>query len=126
NISTQYTDSPANEGNANLIDNNVNTKYLTFHNAGWAQYQAPAPYVVTSYTLTSANDSPERDPLSWTLQGSNNGSGWTTIDSRSGQDFASRFQTRSFSFSNTTAYTYYRFNFTNNSGTILQLAEFEL
>lgn len=125
-ITAQYTDSPANEGIAKLIDNSASTKYLTFHNAGWVQYQAPASYVVTSYTLTSANDAAERDPLNWTLQGSVNGTTWTTIDTRSGVDFPSRLQKLTFTFSNTTAYSYYRLNLTNNSGTILQLAELEL
>jgi hypothetical protein len=126
-ISAQYqTGSPAGEEYVNLIDNNINTKYLTFNASGWIQYQAPASYIVTNYTITAANDFPERDPLSWTLQGSNNGSNWTTIDTRSNEDFPNRFQTRAFSFSNSTGYTYYRFNMNNNSGTVLQLAEIEL
>jgi hypothetical protein len=125
-ITAQWNDSPAAEHFPNLIDNNINTKYLTFHNTGWVQFQAPGSYVVNRYTLTSANDAIERDPLSWTLQGSTNGSTWVTINTQSAQDFPSRFQTRSFSFTNTTGYAYYRFNLTNNSGTLLQLAEFEL
>lgn len=125
-ITAQYADSPASEGITNLIDNNVNTKFLTFNASAWVRYQAPASYIVTGYTLTSANDAPQRDPLNWTLQGSNNGSSWTTIDSRSNQDFPNRYQTRAFTFSNSTSYTYYRFNFSNNSGTILQLAEMRL
>lgn len=120
------TGSPAGEEYTKLIDNNVNTKYLTFNATGWVQYQAPASYVVNSYTITSANDAPERDPLNWTLQGSSNGTTWTTINTQSNQDFPNRFQKRTFSFNNATAYAYYRFNFSNNSGTILQLAEIEL
>lgn len=125
-ISAQYSDSPANEGIVNVIDNTSATKYLTFHNAGWVQYQAPGQYKVSSYSITSANDAPERDPLNWTLQGSNNGTSWTTIDTRTAEDFPSRLQRRVFNISNTTAFSYYRFNFTNNSGTILQVAEVEL
>jgi len=126
-ISAQYqTGSPVGEEYTNLIDNNINTKYLTFNASGWIQYQAPSSYVVKSYTITSANDAPERDPLSWTLQGSANGSNWTTIDTRSNEDFPNRFQKRIFTFNNTSAYTYYRLNLSNNSGTILQLAEIEL
>src|SRR5690606_6877587 len=53
-ISAQYSDSPTGEGIGNLIDNKTNTKYLTFHNSAWVQYRAPAPYVVTRYSLTSA------------------------------------------------------------------------
>jgi hypothetical protein len=124
--SAQYNDSPANEGLARIIDNTSATKYLTFHNTAWIQYQAPGQYKVTSYSITSANDAPERDPLNWTLQGSNNGTSWTTIDTRAAQDFPNRLQRLVFNFTNTTAFSYYRFNFTNNSGSLLQVAEVEL
>lgn len=126
-VSAQYqAGSPAGEEYTKLTDNNVRAKYLTFNAGGWVQYQANSPYVVTGYTISSANDAPERDPLSWTLQGSNNGSSWTTMDTRTNQDFPNRYQTRTFSFTNTTAYTHYRLNLTNNSGTILQVGEIEL
>ncbi|MBN1412943.1 MAG: carbohydrate-binding protein, partial [Spirochaetales bacterium] len=124
-ISAQYTDSPSGEDILKLIDNSSSTKYLTFHASGWVQYSGIAA-IVSRYTFTSANDAAERDPYTWTLQGSNNGSTWTTLDSRNGEDFPNRFQVREFSFSNSTGYSYYRLNMTNNSGTILQLAEWEL
>ncbi|MBN1410924.1 MAG: hypothetical protein JW969_08765 [Spirochaetales bacterium] len=124
-ITAQYYDSPANEEIDKLIDNTTSTKYLTFHASGWVQFQGPSA-VVTQYTISSANDAAERDPYTWTLQGSTNGSTWVTLDSRSGEDFPNRFQTRTFSFSNGTSYSYYRLNMTNNSGTILQLSEWEI
>ncbi|UII19968.1 carbohydrate-binding protein [Fulvivirga ligni] len=125
-ITAQYSDSPAAEGVGNLIDNNTGSKFLTFHNSAWVQFQANESHVVTSYSLASANDAPSRDPLNWTLQGSNNGSSWTTLDSRNGEDFQYRFQKRIFSFNNSNAYSYYRLNMVNNSGSILQLSEIEL
>jgi hypothetical protein len=126
-ISAQYqTGSPSGEEYTNLIDNKVNTKYLTFNPSAWIQYQAPSGYIVKGYTISSANDAPERDPLNWTLQGSTNGSSWTTIDTRTNEDFPGRLQKRIFKFNNTATYQYYRFNLSNNSGTILQLAEIEL
>ena len=61
--SSQYTDSPGGEGDTNLVDNNTNAKYLTFHALGWAQYRTPASYyAATRYTPTSANDAAERRP----------------------------------------------------------------
>lgn len=125
-VSAQYYDSPTNEEIDKLIDNTTSTKYLTFHASGWVQYQIGTGYVVTRYDISSANDAAERDPYTWTFQGSNNGSTWATLDSRSGEDFPNRFQTRSFSFSNVSSYTYYRLNMTNNSGTILQLSEWAI
>jgi hypothetical protein len=125
-ISAQYSDSPAGEDIAKVIDNTSSTKYLTFHNSAWIQFQSSGSYVVTRYAITSANDAAERDPLTWTFSGSTNGTSWTTLDTRSNEDFASRLQRREFSFTNSTAYSYYRLQMTNNSGTILQLAEWEI
>jgi hypothetical protein len=126
-ISAQYqTGSPAGEEYTRLTDNNVNTKYLTFHASGWVRYQAPGSYILNGYRITSANDAPERDPLSWTLQGSNNGVHWSTLDTRNNQDFPNRLQTRSFNFNNNRCFMHYRLNMKNNSGNILQLAEIEL
>jgi hypothetical protein len=48
------------------------------------------------------------------------------LNTQSNIDFPNRFQTLTFTFANTTAFTYYRLNLTNNSGTILQLAEWEI
>lgn len=125
-ISSQYRDWPAGEDNGNLVDNNANSKYLTFNSSAWVQFEASSPSIVTGYSLTSANDAPQRDPASWTLQGSNNGAIWSTLDGRSSQDFPNRFQKRSFTFNNTASFRFYRFNLQNNSGNLLQLAEFEL
>ncbi len=125
-ITAQYDDSDTYERYPNLIDNNVNTKYLTFHDSGWIQYQALGSYVINGYTITSANDEHDRDPLNWSLYGSNDGSNWATLDIRTGEEFTDYLQTKSFSFVNSTAYTYYRLDMTNNSGSILQLAEIEL
>ena len=125
-VSAEYSDSPNNEDIGKLIDNSSSTKYLTFHSNGWVQYRANSSYVLTSYTITSANDAPQRDPYSWTLSGSNDGLNFSTIDTRSGQDFANRYQTKSYSVSNSAAYSYYRLDMNNNSGNILQLAELEL
>jgi len=40
-----------------------------------------APEIV-SYNLCTANDAPERDPVTWTLEGSVDGSEWVVIDAR--------------------------------------------
>lgn len=127
-ITVSSTNSPAGEEKEQAFDNSDSTKWLLFNNTGWIQYQfaGSAVHAVTSYKITSANDDPDRDPLGWTLSGSNDGTNWTTVDTRSNQDFQHRFQTNTYTFSNTTAYNYYRFDFSNNTGGILQLAEIRL
>ena len=119
----------AGEGKAQAFDNSTSTKWLDFSATSWIQFQFAGSnaYACTEYTFTSANDFPERDPKSWTLKGSNNGTSWTTLDTRSNVAFSARFQKLTFTFSNSTAYKYYKVdNITNNSGTIIQLAEIEL
>jgi hypothetical protein len=94
----------------------------------WIQYQfgGGQAYAITEYTITSANNLTERDPKGWTLKGSHDGITFTTLDTRSNEVFADRFQKRLFSFANGTAYQYYRFDFTSNGSPSLQLAEIEL
>jgi|GEM_PF-3118361 len=126
-ISAQYSDSPSGEGINNLIDNSVNTKYLTFHASGWMMFKANQAYVIKKYALSSANDSPERDPKSWVLEASNDGSNWKTLDTKTNESFAARFQRNEYPLtSNSTAYIYYRITINNVSGSILQLSEWEL
>ena len=79
-LTAQYNDSPAGQDILKLIDNDVNTKYLTFHNAVWVVLQQVDPSIVSGYALTSGGDAPERDPASWTLEGSNDGNAWTLLD----------------------------------------------
>ncbi|HEX9007537.1 MAG TPA: glycoside hydrolase family 38 C-terminal domain-containing protein, partial [Bacteroidota bacterium] len=125
-IEAQYYASPGGEGIDNIVDNNPQTKYLTFHSAGWVQFNPSVPNPVSRYAITSANDAPERDPSSWTLEGSDDGANWTVLDSRSGEVFPARFLRREFSCTGTAAYASYRLKMTCVSGTILQLSEWEL
>jgi hypothetical protein len=118
------------EDMAKAFDANSATKWFAGNGVrtGWIAYQfaAAATHTVTSYSLTSANDQPGRDPSAWQLQGSNDGQTWTTVDTRTGQTFAARFQTNSYSFAGNTAYARYRLNVTANSGgTDLQLADLQ-
>lgn len=118
------------EGIEQLTDNSVGTKYLTFNASTWVQQSTAASAVVTQYSLTSGNDAPERDPLSWTLEGSTTGAAgtWTVLDTRTNQGFANRHQTRVFTANaSAAAYTFYRLNIlSNHGGGITQLAEWRL
>ena len=79
------------------------------------------------YSLTSANDAPIRDPRDFVVQGSNDGSTWTDLDKRAGETFSGRFATNTYSFTNTSAYAFYRLNVTANSGdSLVQLADWNI
>jgi probable HAF family extracellular repeat protein len=122
------------EGMAKAFDNQAGTKWLDFSPQGsWIQYAYAAGISgrLSSYTITSANDAPERDPMDWQLLGSNDGgTTWTAADSRTGETFGARFQKRSFSLSGAPTYKAYRLNITKvqnpSSANSVQLAEIEL
>ena len=124
---TASAENPPNEVAANVGDGDLTTKWLAFAATGWVQVQLTKAIAVVSYAVSAANDAPERDPKAWTLDGSQDGKTWTTVDSQTNQSFASRFQTNKYAFTNTTAYAYYRLNITqNNGGPDLQMSELQL
>ncbi|OCT12942.1 hypothetical protein A8709_21715 [Paenibacillus pectinilyticus] len=123
-VSASTTNSPSGEEKEKAFDGASATKWLIFTNAGWIQYHYTAAKVVNKYDITSANDVPARDPKNWTLKGSNDGTNWTTLDTRSNETFASRLQVKTYTFTNSTPYTYYRLDVSANSGDAnLQIAE---
>lgn len=85
------------------------------------------PIAVSSYSLTSANDVPDRDPQDWRLEGSADGATWVALDSRAEAPFAQRFFTKSFAFANTEVYGHYRIVFAPKAGiSHFQVAEISL
>src|SRR4051794_34321214 len=111
----------------NLVDGSPDSKWLDFNPTSWVELELAQPVTIVRYALTSANDAPERDPRDFNLQGSNDGQTWTTLDTRSGQSFSERFQEKTYDFSNSTAYKFFRLDITaNGSGNIIQLAELQL
>ncbi|MEU8236482.1 GH92 family glycosyl hydrolase [Actinoplanes sp. NPDC048967] len=117
----------SNEGRNNLNDGDSATKWLVDTPTSWAQYTLDAPAEVIKYALTSANDAPERDPRDWTLQGSADGSTWTTVDTQTGQTFTERFQTKTYTVADPGSFPIYRLNITGHpSGDLTQLADLEL
>ncbi|WP_326575861.1 GH92 family glycosyl hydrolase [Streptomyces sp. NBC_00481] len=111
----------------NLVDGESGTKWLTFQPTGWAEFDLDRPAKVVTYALTSANDFETRDPRDWTLQGSTDGKEWRTLDSRTGESFGERFQTKSYDLPGDAVaeYRHFRLDITRNNGAsmITQLAD---
>lgn len=72
----------------NVFDNEIgggNAKWCCGNNGTfpddplWVQAAFDLPIILTGFTITSGNDSPERDALVWEIQGSNNGTDFETI-----------------------------------------------
>ncbi len=115
----------AGEVKENLVDGEPGTKWLAFEPTGWVEFDLDKPIKLMTYALTSANDYDERDPKDWTLQGSTDGKDWETVDTRTGETFSERFQTKSYDLAQPAEYRHFRLDITKNNGAsgIVQLAD---
>jgi hypothetical protein len=124
-VPTSMSNHPGGEGPGNIFDGNSNTKYLNFAeiNTGFIVTPTNGITLTQSVQFTSANDAPDRDPMTWVLFGTNdpilstnNSSGtleaWTQIASGNTGMTATRFETGPVhAFFNEEAYTSYRMLF---------------
>ncbi len=119
-----------NEGSDGAFDGNPGSKWFgASAPTGWIQYDlGPGnAKVVRRYSITSANDMPTRDPKNWNFYGSQDGVGWTLLDSRSNETFVTRYRLKTYDIANTTAYRFYQLEITaNNGATGVQLSELGL
>ena len=85
---------------------------------GWLEVKLPAPVVITQYALMgwSLDTFPNRCPKDWTLQGSNDGTTWTTIDTRTNETTWTQWATNLYSVTGAAAYSYYKIDVTANNG----------
>jgi alpha-L-fucosidase 2 len=110
------------------VDGDVTTKWcveMGNQPIVWQAEAAPDAVAATSYTLTSANDMPARDPHSWEFSGSMDGKDWTPLDKQNDQaPFDQRGQAKTFTYHDPAAYRFYRLTFFDNNGDrLFQLAE---
>ncbi|MEH0473484.1 GH92 family glycosyl hydrolase [Streptomyces sp. B21-097] len=130
-VTDRVTDVRASADNAaggevaeNLVDGEASTKWLAFAADGWVEFDLDRPARIRAYALTSANDFTERDPADWVLSGSADGATWTALDSRHGEAFTERLQTRAYSLATPAEYRHFRLEISRNHGAgILQLAD---
>jgi len=99
-------------------DGNPDTKWCVVHEGHpviW-QFDAGTPALPESYSFTSAEDTPERDPQTWTLEGSADGKKWIELDSRKDESaFGARHQTKKYKISAPAEFRYFRFTFIPNA-----------
>jgi hypothetical protein len=96
-------------------------------------YMWGASIPITSYKITSAATT-GADPRDWTFQGCAGtcavgvDTGWVTLDTRSAEVFATRLLTKTYAFTNTTAYSQYRIRVTANAtgGASTQLRQIQM
>ncbi|MDV7217999.1 alpha-1,2-mannosidase [Streptomyces prunicolor] len=92
------------------------SKWLADGDTAELDFTLEYPAAITVYRLTSANDAPERDPEEWELQGSHDGGHWTTVDSRTREDFRQRYETKEYPVASPASYARYRLSITDNHG----------
>ncbi len=101
-------------GIARSVDGDPKSKWCT-ENQGrpvvW-QLTLPKAQALDRYAFTSANDVPARDPSTWTLEGSADGTAWTVLDRHEGEKpFPGRHETREYRIANPMACRFYRLTF---------------
>ena len=122
-----YIVSASSEWNSNhsvryVFDRSTSTRWASANGGSsdqWIQVQLPEAQYCNVARLTTRNDEYwQQIPTSFEIQGSNNGSSWTTLTSQVDIVWTGKGQTQEFDISNVnnTAYTYYRIYMTNNSG----------
>jgi hypothetical protein len=105
-------------------DYSAQGSFYTVPNPGWAIYDFGAGKVLTNYTLTAADGYHTMAPTAFAMMGSNDGTTWTTLHSASGEVWAAS-TPKTFSFSNSIAYRYYKLNMTARAGPAYVLAKWE-
>lgn len=120
---------PAGEAPQYAIDNLASTKYLNFDRfSSGFRVVLPEARTVRALDLISANDSPERDPSSYIVRGSNDGSSFTTLG-EGAVSFPARFASARKSLTAPGAYRYYEVVFptvASESSNSMQIGEVQL
>ena len=81
----------------------------------WIQTHSNSPYVITRYVVGSSLAFHTVCPKDWQLLGSNNGTSWTVLDSRSNEAWPGSHTNRNFNLSSSKGpYKYFRLNVTGS------------
>lgn len=93
-----------------VFDADKTSRYQVGSVQGWIQYQVGGSAKIADAYWITATPGPATDemPVSWTFEGSNNGTTWTILDTRDGETGWTSGETRFYSFTNATAFSYYR------------------
>jgi hypothetical protein len=115
------------EGKDKANDGMASTKWSVNTTTGSLTYKFAIGVRMSGYRITTAGDTPNRDPKTWTVQGSNDGSTWTTVHTVTNNAWTDRYEEQSFVITSPNYYLYYKLDITANWGdTKLQLAEWDL
>ncbi|MBK7947364.1 MAG: NPCBM/NEW2 domain-containing protein [Deltaproteobacteria bacterium] len=77
---------PTGQGPAKADDATTSTKWRDY-NKGYLIYDMGANVEIDAYTITTANDASERDPVRWSLEASIDGVTWDILDDKTSADY---------------------------------------
>ena len=131
-IIASSTNSSGTQGVANVISGNAFDRYANsdITNTGFTVFPGVTNVPVQAIGLFCPSDAPERDPASFILSGSNDGTNFTVIASNAVPPFPARSSLQSISFPNTNLYSVYKLIFPTvqspETATSMQVAEVQL
>ena len=122
------------EGFECASDGETSTKYGTTEMPNFVTIEASSPVSLTGYTIITANDNASytgRNPMDWTLEGSNDKENWTLLDEVTGDKVLEDVNFTPFDFAlaaPTATFKYFRFTVsaTREEGTYMQYSELHL
>ena len=111
-----------------INDGNRTTNYrAAFTEPVSITYTFDQPVGINTYGITASKNEPTRDPAAWVLEGSNDGSNWIQLDSRSGELFSQRYATQFYTTERAETYSNYRLTITASNGADqIQIGELQL
>ncbi len=113
--SESYAGKPA----SNAFDDNNSTYWSNDGNLpSWIQYDFGEGNgkLIEKYRIYYESSNYDAAPKDWTFQASDDASSWTTLDTRSGEDWSAN-EWKEYTVTNNKKYRYYRINITDNKGT---------
>lgn len=116
---------------SNAFDDSVATQWLSSAQINGASIKADvvSPAIVKAYAVAGTTSGHEsKSPKTWVLQGSNDGTNWTTVDTQSNVTAFVASEKRLYALAVATGYASWRLLFTSNQGdaTTVGLSEFAL
>lgn len=101
----------------NLFDRKLNTKYYMHETKQYVvEIELDKAYKLTSYTLTSVDEFPDRDPKKWTLNGYNDQMGWIELDRQTEFSFPGRYAEMRFNIDYPAGFTKFLLDVEDNNG----------
>lgn len=95
-------------------------KYGSYYLPVYVTVQLPVPQALTQYSFTTVSWTSDRSPRTWKVMAGDDGVSWVLLDEVVGYTgFTTTYQTQTFTFTNTTAYRYYRIEVTEVKGNSL-------